>query len=382
MFETILIVSAILYSLEIVLFLIGLGKKGKKNGINTETTNNGHLPRVSVVVAARNEEENIERCIKAILELDYPQDKLEIIVADDGSTDRTSEIISNLQKGNPHLKLLKINSQVNNLKGKANALAQAIDKTTGEFIFMTDADCAVPRNWVKGMLKYFDDKTGVASGITIIENGKIFYGMQSLDWAFLLGVAAAVGKLFKPVACIGNNMVFRKEAYMECGGYQNLKFSITEDYALFKAIIQNGKWTYSFPVDPDTLVMSKPVKTWGELYHQKKRWGTGGLDTGPLGIIVMSGGYVFHLLILLSPFFISKVLYLAIAIVLKFLIDGIFLFKILRKFKKVSLLKYFPFFEIYYIIYVVVLPFAVFFGGKIVWKERKYKGLRNLEVVE
>jgi cellulose synthase/poly-beta-1,6-N-acetylglucosamine synthase-like glycosyltransferase len=382
MFETILIISAVFYSLEIILFLIGLGKKDKKRKINTENANNGHLPNVSVVVAARNEEENIERCVKSILELNYPKDKLEIIIADDGSTDRTAEIVSSLQKENSHLKLLKINSQVNNLKGKANALAQAIDKTTGEFIFMTDADCAVPKNWIKGMLRYFDEKTGVASGITIIEDGKIFSGMQSLDWAFLLGVAAAVGKLFKPVACIGNNMVFRKKAYIECGGYQNLKFSITEDYALFKAIIQNGKWNYAFPVDPDTLVISKPVKTWKELYHQKKRWGTGGLDTGPLGIMVMSGGYIFHLLLLLSPFLASQILYLAIAIALKFFIDGAFLFKILKKFKKIPLLKYLPFFEIYYIIYVVVLPFAVFLGGKTVWKERKYKGLRNLEIVE
>jgi CDP-diglyceride synthetase len=67
---------------------------------------------------------------------------------------------------------------------------------------------------------------------------------------------------------------------------------------------------------------------------------------------------------------------------LKFFIDGAFLFKTLRKFKKTSLLKYLPFFELYYIIYVVVLPFVVFFGGKTVWKDRKYKGLKNLQIIE
>jgi cellulose synthase/poly-beta-1,6-N-acetylglucosamine synthase-like glycosyltransferase len=232
------------------------------------------------------------------------------------------------------------------------------------------------------MLRHFDEKTGVASGVTIIETGKIFYGMQSLDWAFLLSVAAAVGRLFKPVACIGNNMAFRKEAYIECGGYQNLKFSITEDFALFKAITENGKWGYAFPVDLETLVISKPVKTLKELYHQKKRWGTGGLDTGLLGIAVMSGGFVFHLLLILSPLLIEKISSLLISLVLKFFIDGAFLFKTLRKFKKTSLLKYLPFFELYYIIYVVVLPFVVFFGGKTVWKDRKYKGLKNLQIIE
>ncbi len=377
MFDLILIASAIFYTVEIIIFLFALNKKERKHQTQLK-----ELPKVSVVVAARNEEENIKRCIKSILEIDYPEDKIEIIVADDGSTDRTPEIVSNLQKDNPNLKLLKIESQVNNLKGKANALAQAIDKATGEFIFMTDADCAVPKTWVKGMLRYFDEKTGVASGITIIEPGKIFYGMQSLDWAFLLGVAASVGKLLKPVACIGNNMAFRKKAYTECGGYQNLKFSITEDFALFKAITQNGKWNYSFPVDIETLVISKPVKTWKELYHQKKRWGTGGLDTGPLGIAVMSGGYVFHLLLLLSPFFLQKISSLLFAIALKLAIDGAYLFKILKKLKTLPLLKYILFFELYYIIYVVALPFIVFFGGKTVWKERKYKGLRNLQVIE
>jgi cellulose synthase/poly-beta-1,6-N-acetylglucosamine synthase-like glycosyltransferase len=376
MFDLILIFSAIFYAGEIILFMLALSKKEK---------NYKHIasfPNVSVVVAARNEEENIERCLRSILQVDYPADKLEVVVADDGSTDRTPEIISKIKQEHNNLKVIRIESQINNLKGKANALAQAIAQTNGEFIFLTDADCEVPRTWIKGMLRHFDEKTGVASGVTIIETGKIFYGMQSLDWAFLLSVAAAVGRLFKPVACIGNNMAFRKEAYIECGGYQNLKFSITEDFALFKAITENGKWGYAFPVDLETLVISKPVKTLKELYHQKKRWGTGGLDTGLLGIAVMSGGFIFHLLLILSPLLIEKISSLLISLVLKFFIDGAFLFKTLRKFKKTSLLKYLPFFELYYIIYVVVLPFVVFFGGKTVWKDRKYKGLKNLQIIE
>lgn len=377
MFDLILIASAIYYSLEIILFLLALNKDERKEPINTET-----FLDVSVVVAARNEEENIERCVNSLLELDYPKDKLEIIIANDGSTDRTEEIVRSLQRNNPNLILLNIETSINNLKGKTNALAQAIDKAKGEIIFMTDADCAVPKTWIKGMLKYFDEETGVASGITIVESGKILYGLQSLDWAFLLGVAASVGKLFKPVGCIGNNMVFRKKAYLEFGGYQNLRFSITEDLSLFKAITSSGKWKYAFPVDIETLVISKPLKTWKEIYYQKKRWGTGGLDTGLLGIIVMLGGYVFHLLLLLSPFFVNNLHSLLLALILKFLVDGSFLFKILKKFKKTSLLKYLPFFELYYIVYVVFLPFIVFFGGKTVWKERQYKGLRNLKVIE
>jgi cellulose synthase/poly-beta-1,6-N-acetylglucosamine synthase-like glycosyltransferase len=376
MFDLILIFSAIFYAGEIILFLLALSKKEKKH------KHIASFPNVSVVVAARNEEENIERCLRSILQVDYPVDKLEVVVADDGSTDRTPEIISKIKQEHNNLKVIRIESQINNLKGKANALAQAITQTNGEFIFLTDADCEVPRTWIKGMLRHFDEKTGVASGVTIIETGKIFYGMQSLDWAFLLSVAAAVGRLFKPVACIGNNMAFRKEAYIECGGYQNLKFSITEDFALFKAITENGKWGYAFPVDLETLVISKPVKTLKELYHQKKRWGTGGLDTGLLGIAVMSGGFIFHLLLILSPLLIEKISSLLISFVLKFFIDGAFLFKTLRKFKKTSLLKYLPFFELYYIIYVVVLPFVVFFGGKTVWKDRKYKGLKNLQIIE
>jgi cellulose synthase/poly-beta-1,6-N-acetylglucosamine synthase-like glycosyltransferase len=376
MFDLILIFSAIFYAGEIILFLLALSKKEKKY------KHIASFPNVSVVVAARNEEENIERCLRSILQVDYPADKLEVVVADDGSTDRTPEIISKIKQEHNNLKVIRIESQINNLKGKANALAQAIAQTNGEFIFLTDADCEVPRTWIKGMLRHFDEKTGVASGVTIIETGKIFYSMQSLDWAFLLSVAAAVGRLFKPVACIGNNMAFRKEAYIECGGYQNLKFSITEDFALFKAITGNGKWGYAFPVDLETLVISKPVKTLKELYHQKKRWGTGGLDTGLLGIAIMSGGFIFHLLLILSPLLIEKISSLLISLVLKFFIDGAFLFKTLKKFKKTSLLKYLTFFELYYIIYVVVLPFVVFFGGKTVWKDRKYKGLKNLQIIE
>jgi cellulose synthase/poly-beta-1,6-N-acetylglucosamine synthase-like glycosyltransferase len=112
MFDLILIFSAIFYAGEIILFLLALSKKEKKH------KHIASFPNVSVVVAARNEEENIERCLRSILQVDYPADKLEVVVADDGSTDRTPEIISKIKQEHNNLKVIRIESQINNLKGK------------------------------------------------------------------------------------------------------------------------------------------------------------------------------------------------------------------------------------------------------------------------
>jgi cellulose synthase/poly-beta-1,6-N-acetylglucosamine synthase-like glycosyltransferase len=257
------------------------------------------------------------------------------------------------------------------ISGKANALDQGVEKARGEIILITDADCSVPKTWIEWTAKRYSGTVGLVGGITLQKAGNWFEGMQSLDWAFLLGLASSTVSLRYPLSTIGNNLSFRKAAYEDVGGYRKIPFSVTEDFMLFQSIVKTGKWNYLCPIDPNVLVVSQPCFSVKELLSQKHRWGKGGLDMRPSGFSIMAIGFGLNASILTSLLLGSPVIALA-SIVAKMSGDYFFLRTILTKLNRLSLLKYFVAFEAYFFLYVLILPFVVFLGGRVVWKGRTY----------
>ncbi|MGA7161184.1 MAG: glycosyltransferase [Bacteroidota bacterium] len=329
-------------------------------------------PIVSVVTAARNEEHNIGACIESLTRLEYPKDKLEIIVVDDSSSDTTPNIINSFADQHSNIKSLNARQSIDRLRGKANAISQGIDASSGEIIFMTDADCMVPSSWIRATVQHYTKDVGVVAGLTLLQPTGWFAGMQSLDWAYILAVASSAMALKNPLSCIGNNFSFRKKAYDEVGGYRGIKFSVTEDFALFKAITRSGRWGYRYPLERESLVFSKACNTIPELYRQKRRWGVGGKDMPASGLMIMVVAFCMHAFLLLGYFFRINLPLLLCGLAVKLVCDFILLSIPLRKTGQFAELKYFWLFEVYYIIYVIALPFAVFLGGRVVWKGRKY----------
>ena len=207
-------------------------------------------------------------------------------------------------------------------------------------------------------------------GYTTQYNSSSFTGMQEVDFIYLLGVAAGAMNLGKPLSCIGNNMSFRKSAYDEVGGYEAIPFSVTEDFKLLMTIHNLKKYEIIYPLDKEGLVYSKPCEDLKSLYWQKKRWGVGGLDSDLAGFSVMAAAFVTHLAILLIPFYYSAIaLYL---FVFKILIDYFFLYPIFKRLNLKLKIKNFISFELYLIIYVLILPLLVIFNRKVKWKGREY----------
>jgi len=329
------------------------------------------LPFVSVIVAARNEEKNIFSCLESLNNLIYPANKLEVIIVDDASNDKTFSIIRDFIKVKTGFKAICLNEETSSkLKGKVRAMAEGIKISTGEIILTTDADCTVNPLWAKTIASYYQEDIGLVNGYTSQSVNGAFSGMQAIDFIYLLFIASGTINLGKPVSCIGNNMSFRKKAYEETGGFEKLPFSVTEDFLLLNSINKLKKYKLIYPLNKDSLVISNPNTSIKELFNQKKRWAVGGLDTPPAGILLMLWALFTNLFILLTPFFFSAVwLYLAF---FKIAIDFFVLMPIHQKLGLQKNLKYFPVFQIYYMVYVLVLPFAVLFNKKVKWKDRVY----------
>jgi cellulose synthase/poly-beta-1,6-N-acetylglucosamine synthase-like glycosyltransferase len=360
--EIIFLVTVSLYFSIVILFSIGMRKKYPH--INYED-----LPHATIIVAARNEEKNIYNCLVSLNKLTYPYGKLEIIIVDDFSEDSTGSIIDEFIKNKPKFK--KITPDNNSaLKGKVNAVASAIKIALGEIILLTDADCEVSPTWAVTLASYFNKDVGIVNGFTIINNGHIFSAIQGIDLVFLLSVASGSINMKYPVSSIGNNMSFRKEAYFETGGYKKLPFSVTEDFILLHGISGLKKYKIIYPLLKESIVISKPCAGLKELINQKKRWGRGGFIAPVGGFLIMGVAFISNLLVLLTPLFFSHVwLYLA---VFKIIIDYLFLYPVYTVLGIKNQLKYYVYFQVYFILYTTILPLLLVFSRKISWKGRNY----------
>jgi len=327
-------------------------------------------PKISIVISAKDEEDCIESCILSLLQLNYPKDKLEIVLVNDRSFDRTKEIMTKYASTNPHIKYVEITEERGKLKGKANALAQALKKATGEIIFTTDADIEVNKQWLREVLKYYSEKTGVVSGYSVIKPKNLFWGLQSVDWLYLLTVASGGDGIGIPISCVGNNMSYRKKAYDEIGGYESIPFSVTEDFMLLQKIHKTGNYKTHFPVNKDTMNITLPCLTLKQLIRQKKRWSKGGLGEPNMGMLVGLFSFLTGIILLFGWLFVGWQSYL-ILLAAKTVSDFLFLFPAIKEFKLARAYLYLIFFEYYFALYVVVLPFLLLFDWKIVWKDQK-----------
>ncbi|PIW70391.1 MAG: glycosyl transferase [Ignavibacteriales bacterium CG12_big_fil_rev_8_21_14_0_65_30_8] len=363
MFEIIFLILIVLYFIQSFIFFIGVQKR-------FPVIDKDKLLSATVLVAARNEEKNILKCLESLDKIIYPNDKLEILIVDDRSTDRTGEIIESFIKDKPIFKKIISKEESGKLKGKTNALACGIKEAKGEIIFTTDADCIVKPSWVIKTASYYKENIVMVNGFTTQIANSNFSGMQSIDFIYLLMIASSTINLGKPISCIGNNMSYLKKAYLEVGGYEALPFSVTEDFNLLMAISKLKKYKIIYPLDQETLVTSIPCKNFKELYRQKKRWAVGGLGVPFSGFIILITGYLTYLCLLLLPFFYSTLsLFL---LLIKIVIDYLILFPIHKKLGIIKNMKYFFVTEIYFTVYVLALPFLVLFNKKVKWKGREF----------
>ncbi len=366
--DLLFLIISLIYLIFHLLFLFGYIKS---SSLKKQTCKN--KLSVSVIVAARNEEAIISNCIKFLKKLKFDKDLLEIILVNDKSTDKTKEIMINETVGYEQFKVFDSNNlETTSLKGKANAIDTAIRKATGDLIFTTDADCEVPENWIEETVKYYEDKTSMVCGFTLIKAHKsLFAKLQSLDWIYLLSLASCSSGIKMIFSCLGNNLTFTRNVYNEIGGYKKVGFSVTEDLALMRTIDADKKNDIKYPLNHQAIVMTEPCNSLKELYNQKRRWFRGGIGINYLGYILGFELYTMNFILLFGFLFINPLAYLLLVII-KIISELLITVPVYKKLKIKNLFKYYPLFQIYFAIYGILLPLSFVFGKGINWKERKF----------
>jgi cellulose synthase/poly-beta-1,6-N-acetylglucosamine synthase-like glycosyltransferase len=330
------------------------------------------FPKVSILIAARNEEILLPNLLLSLDKLQYPSEKLEVLIADDQSEDDTARIIKDWVRKGVDRRLISIATHLSGIyqvNGKANALAILAKEASGEFFFFTDADCEVPQTWVKEGLGCFGPKTGLVIGVTQVKSQRVFEKMQEIDWWNTLGIVKVVTDLTLPTTGLGNNMVISRNAYLECGGFEKIPHSLTEDLEISKAILKSG-FEIRHQVSPDFLVKTKAERDWLALLKQRKRWVAGAMTLSVPWKILLGLQFLFFPAVLglaVWNWKISMVLWGA-----KVFFQALFLKAFSTKAGQPIGFWGLLLFDFYQIMSLSLTILYYFWPGKIHWKSRSY----------
>ena len=225
------------------------------------------LPKISVVIPAYNESENIRASIESVLASDYPKDKLEVIVVDDGSTDDTYDIAREYTKYD-----VKVYRKPNG--GAADAKNYGAERSTGEFIATLDSDSRVDTQAFRRLIAYFREKNvaAVTGAVRVYDPKKLIEKVQAIEYDIILVLRRLIMGVESVYVTPGGLSMFRRGPFFEVGGFN--KNSLTEDQEIAINLQRHGYKirasldAFSYTVVPDTLF---------KLIKQRVRWLRGGI---------------------------------------------------------------------------------------------------------
>jgi cellulose synthase/poly-beta-1,6-N-acetylglucosamine synthase-like glycosyltransferase len=226
----------------------------------------------SLIICAREEEENLSACLDSVENQSISSERLEIILVNDASRDRTGEIIDEFAvRSRFDVQVLHLAvPEADEPAGKWRALKEGISVARNDAFLLTDADAILPPSWAERHLQELAD-ADMSAGFALIAGDSAWSKVQNLDWLYILGSGAATAARGLPLSALGKNLSLRREAHDKIGGFEKIGFSVTEDLALVQAVIENNG-TLAFPIERDMCVTTPGVPNWRDFIRQRQRW--------------------------------------------------------------------------------------------------------------
>ncbi len=335
----------------------------------------GFSTRVTILIAARNEEEKIHLTIEDILAQDYPRHLTEIIIADDHSTDRTSQIISSY--AGMGVKLLQMNEDKPLNSYKKKAIAKAIDLSTGDLMVATDADCRMDSKWLSTIVGYYEmyNPVMISSPVSYFEEKSLFERMQSLEFYSLIATGGAFIGNGSASTCNGANLAYRKDIFYEVGGFKGIDdLASGDDELLLQKVAERYPGKIGFLKLYDAVVFTHAKPNLKEFLQQRRRWASKSVKYKDKKVVALVVGlWLFNVSVLLNflaAFFsIHFLIVFATQFVLIFLFELMLLYPVTRFFKRQKLVSLLIISIPLYVLYFVYIG-MIGNKGKYIWKDR------------
>lgn len=334
---------------------------------------------VTILIAARNEAENLPALLNSIARQTYPLNLLEVIVIDDHSTDATADIARTY----PFVQVLNLAAHVTEplTAYKKKALETGMLHSRGELVITTDADCVVPEQWVESVVAFYESHRYEMIVMPVVYQSpySALDVFQTLDFLSLQGVTGAAIHLGLHPMGNGANLAFTRKAFFQVSGYEGINHKASGD-----DILLMQKMEKAFPngigylKSKDVIVETQPASDLITFFRQRIRWASkSSAYQKEAMFVVMLLVYLLNVLLLIFPlialfskhsaFFIISWL---LMIVIKTLAEFRLMFPVAHFFNRKKWLRYFPLAQPFHIMYTV-LSGALGMWGTYTWKDRK-----------
>jgi glycosyltransferase involved in cell wall biosynthesis len=326
---------------------------------------------VSVIICSRDEAGNLVKNLPGALIQQY-RTTHEVIVVNDNSLDESKYILEEYQRTYKQLHLVELTQEAKFIPGKKFPLSIGIKTAKHEIVLLTDADC-VPASefWIDKMQEGFNEGTEIVLGYGALHKKKGFFNKlvrwETFHTALQYLSYARAGLTYMGV---GRNLSYKKRVFFRHKGFSAHNHLPGGDDDLFinKAATKNNT---AIVIDKDAFTLSEPARTWEQWIRQKNRHYTTSKYYKPvhkflLGLYAVSQ-FLFYPLFLVSIFFYSWKMAL-IFFGIRFLVQGVILFKVTKKLDEKDLFPLYLILDIWMFFYYLLFSIALFKKPKNSWK--------------
>lgn len=344
----------------------------------------------SVIIPFRNEAENLPKLLDSIQHLKYRKELIEFLFVDDDSTDNSIDIINchfeqsreisqiNLDSARPNIRVLK-NKRVSN-SPKKDAISTALKIAKHNWIVTTDADCIVPKNWLKTIDNFIqlNNCNMIVAPVSYQGNSTFSHQFQDLDFMSLQATTVGSFGLGIPFLSNGANFIYQKDIFKKVNGFEgNDTIASGDDVFLLEKFLQVDKQKVHYLKSTEALVKTIPVNSFSELVQQRVRWASKTanykiLAGKTIGVLVLSGNAI----IAFAPLLVLLKVMMLKTYLIYFLIKLFFDFLLLEKMalfenKKIKFISYLKSSIVYPYFTLWIVASSIFSNYQ--WKERTFK---------
>ncbi len=324
-------------------------------------------PAVSVIIAARNEAENLKKYLQFILSQDYPN--YEVVIVLDRCDDDSERVLNTLQKQYPQLHYLTISAIPEGWSPKKYVLTEGILAAKHEYILLTDADCKPEPEWIKEMTLGFLQGKEIVLGLSPyfeergLLNAMIRYETLYSAWQYI-GFAA----MNVPYMGVGRNIAYTKSFFLQKRGFEAFKERLSGDDDLF---VNANATTQNLAVitSAQSLVWSVPKQTWKSWFRQKLRHtSAGGYYSAKTKLLLTAFGFSFigvyfwGMIAIISGITVWKVL---VPFIIRMILNLQIFFHLEKKMYSKKMLYLYPILDIIFVFYsAVIVPMGMLIKPK------------------
>jgi len=331
---------------------------------------------VSVIIPARNEAGNIEKCLDSLLGQKAKLVDLEIIVVDDASEDSTAVIVKAYMEQNDCLKLVSLGN-IHQQSHKKRAVEAGIAAASGTLIACTDADCTHHPQWIETLSRAYNhgQKKFVAAPVVYQTVPKLVSVFQTLDFMTLQGITAASVATGFHTMCNGANIAYERAVFYEVKGFEGIDNLPTgDDMLLMHKIYRQYPDGIAYVRTREAMVTTDAAPDWATFFQQRIRWASKAAYYDDKRIFwVLLLVYFFNVwltLLLMLGFWETNAWKLGLVLLaVKTLAELAFLVPVATFFQKGKWLLWFPFLEPLHIAYTIAAGWLGRFGSY-QWKGR------------